>query len=122
MLKSAIMILFFKTLLYTGQIICITCIGDGVIFFKTQKNSACPIEQIIESESLCKYATSQLQGLKYITWLRTTNRPPGCFWKDENQIFFNKITDPSITTISPLRPMGGICNTYGFYYGIYFSE
>ena len=83
-------------------------IGDNLRYFTAPNASNCLINQIITTESVCKHAISQLEGLNYRFAVRKLDRPSGCFASNGRQGFFNKVTDPSATTISR-NDTFGIC-------------
>ena len=84
-------------------------VAEDLQYFEAPEGSNCPINQMITSESMCKHAVSQIKGLIYRFPVHRTDRHAGCYHGKGRQGHFNKITDPSATTISYKEHHKGIC-------------
>ena len=74
---------------------------------KLLKGHNCPIDELITTEKGCKQAASVL-GLSYSGIVSAASYAAGCFSIQEDA-FFNKISDPSLTYPERFLLSGGIC-------------
>ena len=74
----------------------------------------CDTNQIIDTADTCKVAAGVL-GMIYNSYtLSTQHHPAGCYWhSDHEEMWFNEITDPSITHPEVFGPRGGVCRNTG---------
>ena len=89
----------------------------GLLGFKTyQRGENCPIERIVSSVEVCKYA-SALLGLKYKGPPAgdPNNYPAGCYWlnttaqNNDTESYWNSVVDPSQTKPGSFGDRGGVC-------------
>ena len=67
----------------------------------------CTLHKIVKTESECKKAAAELQ-ITYSTRATRADCPAGCYtWRNANKLWFNTITNPSMT--SPHQDTAGIC-------------
>ena len=77
-----------------------------------EKGQDCTVNSIVCTESECKKAATQLQ-LTYDTARRDKYSPAGCYrWYDT--VYFNQITNPSLTDPSTIT--AGICKGITIYF------
>ena len=84
----------------------------GLLGFKAYpRGENCPIDRIVSSVELCKYASAVLE-LKYqgAPSGDTTNYPAGCYLNTENKkSYLNTVVDPSQTKPGSFGDRGGVC-------------
>ena len=84
--------------------------ADDFQYLKAPEGTNCPIDQIITSESQCKYAIFQIEGLTYRrAAVKRLDRPAGCFHGFGTNGYFKENIDSSPTTISSKEHFEGIC-------------
>ena len=70
----------------------------------------CPAAEVISSKVNCERALQSL-GLRLMYDVSRTDRPAGCYWKSDDNGFFNNIIDPSLTDPNSFGDRGGVCMT-----------
>ena len=79
-------------------------------YLEAAEGTNCAIDQIITSESQCKYVIFKMEGVTYQRInMKRYDRPAGCFHEFGIRGHFNKIVDSSATIISSNEHYKGIC-------------
>ena len=52
-------------------------------------------------------------GYPFLGCISSTDRPAGCFWDEDQNIYFNEVVGIESTKLEELNSVGGICKWKG---------
>ena len=80
---------------------------------KEELGHNCDMDTIITSRDTCENALQSLELTPLNLDVNSNYLPAGCYWKSDNNGYFNNVVDPSLTNTKFFGERGGVCSTMG---------